>query len=243
VNEYDNSRHLASPTVSSRDLADLLELAAKRLAARAKTQAHIWEVRMFACKFDLPDYFGARVTAIHDHVKEAQSIESSRSRREALRKGLFESCSLLCDIDMAAVSYEFDALLRQSPSLSDLPPPPTELERFLRVERKLLTDIGVSGATIEEIDRLIRQVGPDAISRLSPDDVVVRFRRLKELVCARSEDASAEVPPIGIRSVWFGVAGITLVVLNAGAVAVSPPVSTVSIGFGGALLGRALGSA
>lgn len=181
------------------------------------------------------------MTAIYDHLSDAQSIESNRARREALRKGLIESCWLLRDIDMGAVSFELEDILRESPSLKEIPPPPGELERFLKVERELLTEVNVSGAAIEDIDRLLRQLTNKPPQLIQPDDMVQRFRRLQEIVCSRSKEASAEARGIGARSTWFGIAGATIVTLNAGAVPVAPPVAALSIAFGSGLMRRALG--
>lgn len=160
---------------------------------------------MFASKFELPDHFGARVTAIYDHLTEALSTENNRSRREALRKGLFESCWILRDIDMGAVSYEIQDILSESPAFSDIAPLPEEFERFLKLERKLLTEVGLSGAAIEDIDRMIRQIARKPAQVIQPDDMVARFRRLQELVCARSDEAAAEAKALPARSTWFGV--------------------------------------
>jgi hypothetical protein len=231
------------------DLDDLVELAdielTRRKAARVgkarRSGPPSMESSMFASKFELPDYFGARVSAIHEHLTEAQSTENNRNRREALRKGLNESCSLLQDIDMGAVSYELEQLLEGSQAVNDIPPPPGALERFLKVERQLLTEIGVSGAAIEDIDRLVRQLRREPRTIITPDDMVVQFRRLQELVCARTRDGIQEARAIGDRSVWFGVAGATLVVLNVGAVSVAIPVATLSAAVGGGLISRALG--
>jgi hypothetical protein len=241
-NEIDDSAPSGTselPGADNGSLDDLIREADERLGESRRDRRHP-EVAMFASKFELPEHFGARVSAIYDHLTEAQSIENNQARREALRKGLIESCRLLRDIDMGAVSYELEAILRDSPSLKEIPLPPGELEPFLKLERELLTEVNVSGAAIEDIDRLLRQLTNEPPQLIQPDNMVDRFYRLQEEVCSRSKDASTESRRIGARSIWFGLAGASIVVLNAGAVPVAPPVAALSTAFGGGLIGRAL---
>jgi hypothetical protein len=199
------------------------------------------EVSMFASKFDLPDHFGSRVTAIHEHVRDTQASQSSSSRKEALAKALIESCELLRDISVGAVAYELEEILLGNVSLNDIPLQGLAMERFLEDERTILREVGVGESAIRDIDTLCRQIQHLREFKLSPENVVEKFSQLQQLVCGQSEEAITRTRRrVRAADVWMGVAGVTVIITNAGAMTLGAPQAALSASMGGAMIGRAL---
>jgi hypothetical protein len=196
---------------------------------------------VFASKLDLPDHFGARVTAIHVHVRDAQASQSTSSRREAVARALIESCDLLGEVNVNAVSYELAQIMTDEVSLSQIKLMPLEVEKFLEIERQLLREAGVGESAIQSIDNLCRQVRRLREYKLSAENIIEQLIDLQELVCSQRDEAIARARKrLRAPDVWMAIAGTTVLLTNAGAMYLGVPQAAMSSAMGGAMIGRAL---
>jgi len=240
------------PSEPRDDLDDLLRLADERLAAArnlawvgnplAPTLLSQGERFMFVAKFDFPEHFGARVTAIHEHVRDTQASQTTVARREALTRALIDSCELLGDINIGALSYELTEMIDREMPLSQVSLIPIEMEKLLHAERQLLREVGVSETAINSIDNLCRQIHRLRESKVSPQDIVQDLLELQTLICAQSDQAIAKTEKsLRAPGIWSGVAGTTVLLVNAGAMSLGVAQAALSSALGGALISRALG--
>ena len=196
---------------------------------------------MFVSKFEFPDHFGARVTAIHEHVRDSQASQSTAGRREAVTRALIDSCELLRDINIGAVSYELTQVIDSEMPLSQVSFLPVELEKLLHIERQLLREVGISESAINSIDNLCRQVRRLRESKVSPENIVQDLLELQALICAQSDAAIARTEKsIRMPALWSGVAGATVLLTNAGAMSLGIGPAALSSALAGALIARAL---